>query len=589
MVFRRLGMRIALFAFVVFVPVAARATTVVPMSFEDLTLSSRVIVDGTVVRVEPIWDSRDAVVRSYVTVDVETVLKGAVAPGPVTLRQPGGRAGGHITDVAGSPQLDVGVRVVLFLNSDRDGVLHIAHLSLGDFRVVTDDATGAISVVPGSGVAGTAATDARVPGMPYPQFATAIRATLTGRSDEAAAYESRFTGVPVVASPPEYAFRRGDGGADPAFMFLPGRYRWFQPDSGGSVPVRLNGRAAPTLSKGVEEARAALAAWSTLSGCSFRARFAGSSAGGGRKPNGVNEIAFGDPLGELDDPVNCTGVVAVTSVSASGAQSIVINGQTFVSISEADVVLNNGFDCLLSNSVLCGEVLAHEFGHATGIGHSSERFDETDPALRDATMYFVAHNDGRRTALRADDCAAARALYAESGNAKPLDMEVGALPDAVPGVPYSLGLRGTDGTTPRLWTLVSGALPDGFSLAQDGWLGGTTAAIGTYSFVVRLVDARGAEIGRECVLRVSNTPAPFLQRAVFKSGAGKLQLTGVYLDGSATIVVNGQPLGGVPVSFAARKGRLTVKGSAATLHVTPGSTNTVEVVVGGHRSNTATF
>jgi uncharacterized repeat protein (TIGR01451 family)/fimbrial isopeptide formation D2 family protein len=56
---------------------------------------------------------------------------------------------------------------------------------------------------------------------------------------------------------------------------------------------------------------------------------------------------------------------------------------------------------------------------------------------------------------------------------------------------YSYTLSATGGTTPYTFSLSSGSLPAGLSLSADGVISGTPTATGTFSFTVKLTDAKG--------------------------------------------------------------------------------------------------
>ncbi|MGO4314067.1 putative Ig domain-containing protein, partial [Pseudomonas sp. KB_15] len=61
---------------------------------------------------------------------------------------------------------------------------------------------------------------------------------------------------------------------------------------------------------------------------------------------------------------------------------------------------------------------------------------------------------------------------------------------ATTGVPYSQSLAmASGGAAPYTYTLASGALPSGISLASNGTLAGTATSAGTYNFTVRATDS----------------------------------------------------------------------------------------------------
>lgn len=74
------------------------------------------------------------------------------------------------------------------------------------------------------------------------------------------------------------------------------------------------------------------------------------------------------------------------------------------------------------------------------------------------------------------------------------------LPDAYLGSTYSQSLTASGGTAPYTWTVTSGSLPAGLSLAPGGSLGGTATATGTSSFTVKAVDAAGCTVSRSYTL-----------------------------------------------------------------------------------------
>src|SRR5262249_24326364 len=62
-----------------------------------------------------------------------------------------------------------------------------------------------------------------------------------------------------------------------------------------------------------------------------------------------------------------------------------------------------------------------------------------------------------------------------------------ALAPTIVNTPYSLQLTATGGGT-QVWSLASGTLPDGITLSPGGLISGTPTALGSYSFVAKVVD-----------------------------------------------------------------------------------------------------
>ena len=69
-----------------------------------------------------------------------------------------------------------------------------------------------------------------------------------------------------------------------------------------------------------------------------------------------------------------------------------------------------------------------------------------------------------------------------------LEITTTFLPDATAGEPYSEVLSARGGGDTRTWSLVSGALPPGMSLSDDGFITGAPVTSGTSTFTVQVTD-----------------------------------------------------------------------------------------------------
>ncbi len=114
----------------------AGATTVVPMSVEELTRASARVVEAQVLDSWSTWNAEHTRIFTYSRVGVARALKGR-SEEVVTVKQLGGSAGGYTMKVAGVRALSPGERTLLFLRPSQagDGTWVIVGLMQGMFHV----------------------------------------------------------------------------------------------------------------------------------------------------------------------------------------------------------------------------------------------------------------------------------------------------------------------------------------------------------------------------------------------------------------------------------------------------------------------
>ena len=127
------------------VPVAA--VTVVPMTFEQLVDESVAVIYARVADVRGQWTADRRAIDSMITLDALKYFKGNLGDA-VTMRLPGGEAGGVIHLIPGAPVLRSGDLVVLFLAGRGPAIPTTLGLGQGIFRVGRDAAVGGLRVTP---------------------------------------------------------------------------------------------------------------------------------------------------------------------------------------------------------------------------------------------------------------------------------------------------------------------------------------------------------------------------------------------------------------------------------------------------------
>lgn len=125
----------------------ATATTVKPMTVEELTAAATNIVEGQVTDTWATWNPQHTLIYTFTHLRVSKTLKGK-SDEVVTIKQLGGSAGGYTQKVAGVHPMRTGDAAVLFLRPSeaRDGTMVIIGLMQGNFRIERETRSGAAVV-----------------------------------------------------------------------------------------------------------------------------------------------------------------------------------------------------------------------------------------------------------------------------------------------------------------------------------------------------------------------------------------------------------------------------------------------------------
>jgi len=132
--------------------IAASATTVKPLTIEELTIAASVVVEGQAAESWSSWNAQHSLIYTFTRIRVTKTLKGQPSEA-VVLKQVGGSASGYTQRVAGVNPMKAGDVSVLFLRPSgaNDGTMVIVGLMQGNFRVELEAASGSTVVNNGVG------------------------------------------------------------------------------------------------------------------------------------------------------------------------------------------------------------------------------------------------------------------------------------------------------------------------------------------------------------------------------------------------------------------------------------------------------
>lgn len=381
------------------VPGAARPTVFVNVDDAALARAADLVLDADVLAVESV-ERDDGAVVTLAYLGTREALRGP-APALLAVRQPGGDAGDHVLRVVGAPEWREGDHVLAFLTIGADGVATPTFLSLGVYVFPTPGTSRAWRS-PGADVRGDATLS------PSLSLDEARRLVATSGSARGS--------LPAALSPPAEVTapasrRRGR----PRFTLTEPPARWREADQGIPVLFSIDPAGDKTIgpADSLTAVEAAMAAWTSAEGASITLDRGADAPPAPLVCDGLSQLIFNDPYGEIAPPVGCSGVLALGGYCSREAAHVV-GGVVYQEIAEGNVTFADGFDgCPDWTKENLAEVVTHELGHAIGLGHSSEVYGEPNPTLADATMFFMAHFDGRGACLHSDDLAAVRTVYPE--------------------------------------------------------------------------------------------------------------------------------------------------------------------------------
>jgi hypothetical protein len=118
---------------------SAKATTVIPPSFDQLVTQAEIIFQGNVTDVSSQWvgEGGQRHIVSYITFKVEEALKGDAGQS-YTIRMFGGTVGDQSMGISDAPKFNVGDRDILFVENNGSQVVPLVGIMHGRFHLQKD-------------------------------------------------------------------------------------------------------------------------------------------------------------------------------------------------------------------------------------------------------------------------------------------------------------------------------------------------------------------------------------------------------------------------------------------------------------------
>ncbi len=385
----------------VFAAPAAATTWIVPDP-DEMAKSADAVVLATVERIRSVAEFDRSKITTEVTLHVQEGYKGAVAGERLVLHEVGGRVGLDTQWAFGSPEYRVGETVVAYVERAGRGRLRTQHMAIGKLDAeILDDGRVVLSRIRKGGGRSRQMLSSFERGLSLGSRRARGAVRLAGRLQPNA---PRLEGI----SQAQANFRLMEPGS-----------RWFD------LPVEIWGDVAGDRSLGKQAGdrivEQGAEAWNGHAGSEFDVQYQGNKKGPGFVCNpGHITVSFDDPKEQVGDPTGCAG--GALAVGGFCATATPRSGTPYREITGGAVVFNDGWNgCWFWNETNLKEIVTHEVGHTIGFAHSWDGHmgSTNDSFITDATMFWMAHFDGRGGSLRDYDKGAIAYLYDDGGQPSP--------------------------------------------------------------------------------------------------------------------------------------------------------------------------
>lgn len=399
------------------------ATFIVP-SDRALVAASKAIVVATAGESCGRW-APGGWIETVTELYVDEAIKGPVVVGEtIHVTELGGIVGDIGYVVAGSPRYVAGQRVLLFMEANDRGEWVAKNMAVGKFDRAEDLLGRRLLVRDAAEIVGWEEDGAAVrePVRLEENFLRFVRETAQGREvggDDYIVRDPQPLRRTVIAEATASAFAPSsyliqDGGVGIRWATFPAAVVFL---SHGTQPGAVNG--------GLTSLQRGLAAWTNDAGSNIVYSYGGTTTVSqtglsGGSSDGVNTVQFNDPANEIPGSFTPTGGATLAIGGAwFGSARHTANGEQYLTINEADLVVQDG----ISGPGLTGKgfdhVLTHELGHTLGLRHSDRNAADSAPcaapldcsssAIMNSSVAFDSDPIGSN--LQAWDIAAIDAVY----------------------------------------------------------------------------------------------------------------------------------------------------------------------------------